>query len=479
MISTETKAKLGINCIKAIKLEGTIRIDLTRYVFLTRAEKDVFIDGMLYKMRSWGMGTTEETNEDGEKITRTHSPVPAVLELTVQDKVDYYSIPHRLTNQLGYFYGQGTEIVIDGVPFQADCPRKAFRYQWESQHSGLTDHAKKYFGKEFSVAQLAGYNKYVVDSVKEQNKLVWELAREFFLTVSTYKGLDKATVYQPNKKIYYETHIEETIQRQLERLLPVQVRHNGRMVTFKDYKLTEAEMLELETFRRAYSLPDDNFEVWTTSKWTEHGYAQDITQIYADKQIRSLKTGYVGDLFNERKDASGTKHYDASANEFRAKGEDKSLFTNSKPFEQKAFVNHSLLQQYQALGVMDSEYVMCQCKMPTLKNEAYCRHCNKLREDVLTEIRVGYKVFLNKTKRILIKHNLVEETIQDKDVQLAITKEVLLCLPYEDIEAVIKEDTVLLQQIEAPVLEIYADVRAVAENDYLNEDDFLNEEDIF
>lgn len=382
-ISIDTKASMYINVIKRIKLEGTKQIDLTKYAFAKKDIKESMITSLLEKM----------------KALDTTGVIPERIEIFVKDEVNYYFIPETLTNQLGYFYGCGTTIVIDDIEFKPFGIKPVYRYSPE-KCSGLTAHAKQHLNKEtFTYSEIKEYNNYVAEQVKLSRTIAWSHAEHFYRMVSVTTFNKASIVYQPNKKVYKEVSAHKYLKRQLAELLPVtkvvketltvkQTTVNGKAAFKADYTnteqlfeqmvLTDVQRAELDIKRQAYGIDDDTIEYLETNIKTEHGYAQSIPQVYLGKSTHNIKSSYAGGDFETQAESNGTKNV--------------SIWTKPEHFEAKAYINHNVLKAYESYSLindggvlreydrykmLDSEYTICPvCGLPTHKDRATCDCCN-------------------------------------------------------------------------------------------------------
>lgn len=356
MITTNTQATVSINVINKVKVEGTRTINMTDLAYADRETSEQATTALVTELR------------------QLHT-IPEKIVIMANKDVKYYYINKELVNQLGYFYGAGTEITIDNHTFKTSG-EPVFRYTWTTGHKGLTEHAKRYFGKEFTFDGLYKYNQYVADMVKEYNRKVWTHTEEFFRQVSHVK-FGQARVMQPNKKIYMEEHREEYLRKQLMELLP------KTRVSFENMKLTEEQQQYLNTRRQAYGIDSDTLEYWEIPVETEHGYAQDIPQVYLSKRVRSLRSSYAGGDLNEIADSNTTIN--------------SSFTTKQQYFEAKAYINYGLLKEYERLNALEEGYTICKkCGLPTKSEHAFCDVCHTLRPEPKTEIEAAIKYFTTK-----------------------------------------------------------------------------------
>lgn len=348
MISTTTNARLNINVITVTPVTGVKTINMTAYTKASRELKEEAMTSLLTELRN---------------VTA----IPAQVVISVAQDIQYYFVPQTLTNQLGYFYGVGSEIIIDGISFKRDKAEKTYRYTYTKGHEGLTEHAKRYFGNEFDLEGLQQYNNFVASTIQANNKKIWSHAEDFFRKVST-APFNKAVVMQPNKKVYLETHKEQYVERQLKELIPA----TGK-IDFNQMMLTPEQQTYLDARRTAYGLDNDYFEYMEVNIKTEHGYAQGIPQVYLSQRVRSIKSSYAGGDNSEETPMNGQANV--------------SIYSQQQYFAQKAYMNYVMLKQYEKLGVMDEDYVICPvCKMPTRKTHAFCDVCHEIRPDVQSEV---------------------------------------------------------------------------------------------
>ena len=378
--NANTQATIWLPVIKRIKLEGTKTIDLTDYAFKKREVKETMMEKLLTKMKA-----LEETGVIYETI-----------EIYVKDGVSYYYLPKEVTNQLGFFYGCGTTIIIDGEKFKATKTTPVYRYQW-TKCQGLTSHAKKWLLPKttFTFDEIQEYGAYVQEQVKSSRNKAWSHAEHLFRMVQS-REFDKATVFQPNTKVYKEGTANRYLKKQLIALIPASKivdKHanvtklfddKGKTVIKVDYDvedmfqqlvLTETERAELDIKRTAYGIDDDNIHYMEVNVETEHGYAQSIPQVYLGKSTHSIKSSYAGGDASVQAESNKTKNV--------------SIYSQPEHFEAKAYINYNVLKQYEKYGLLDPDYELCSvCGLPTRKDKAICNNCNTDRGDMDIRIRV-------------------------------------------------------------------------------------------
>lgn len=396
-IDINTTSPVWIPLISVIKLEGTKPIDLTKYAFKKKAEKEVMLEHLLDKMRA-----KEQSGTIYERI-----------EITTEDSVKFLNIPKTLTNQLGFFYGCGTTIVIDGNEFKAIKTKPVYRYLWV-KCEGLSDHAKKYLNKPtFTYDEIQKYGKFVTDKVEQSRKRAWSHAEAFFRQVSVIQS-EVVTVFQPNNKVYKEVSAHNYLRKQLAELLPEtkvvrgvlkdyvkKYEDKGKLKIKIDYKnsteelfqqlvLTKEQHAELDIKRQGYGLDDDNIDYMEINVQTENGYAQGIPQVYLGKSTHSIKSSYAGGDASTVAESNKTKSV--------------SIWSKPEHFEAKAYINYNVLKAYESYstiddnGVMreydrykmlDVDYELCsECGLPTRKDRAVCDNCNVDRAEIDIRLKV-------------------------------------------------------------------------------------------
>lgn len=363
-ISIDTNATATFFTIMRVPVEGEKVIDLSKYAFKKKAEKEVMLSNLLEKMRAVDI-------------------IPARIEVCTGPDVNYYYVPETLTNQLGWYFGCGATVVIDGVEFKPLKVKPVFKYKIENRH--LPEHFKKWLKKDtFTMDDIKAYNNYVNEEVHKNRREAWAHAEYFYRLVQT-TNFDRAVVYQPNKKVYKELTAHQWLDKQLLQLLPASkiVRDNVKLKkgyknnkpTFQiDYKatdteelfqqltLSEVEQAELSLKRNAYGLGDDNIHYIETNEETEHGYALSIPQVYLNKTTRNISSGYAGGDFSSQTSSNTTKNV--------------SIYSTEERFEAKAYMNYHILKEYEALNLLDMDYEYCPiCGQPTRKRKPVCDSC--------------------------------------------------------------------------------------------------------
>ena len=420
-ISINTQAKAWFATIIKTPLEGTKEIDLTNYVFKKKEQKEVMMANLLNKMRAVEV-------------------IPERVEIFVDSGVNYYYIPETLTNQLGWYFACGATIVIDWVEFKPIKVKPVLSYKFENRT--LPQHFKKWLKKDtFTMDDIKAYNDYVVAEVTKARKEIWSHAEYFYRMVQSTK-FESAIVYQPNKKVYKEMTAHQWAQKQLLQLLPASkiVRDNVKMKkgykdnkpTFEiDYKntdiedifqqltLSEVERAELNLKRDAYGLGDDNIHYIETNEQTEHGYAQNIPQVYLNKTTRNISSRYAGGDFDTQ----------ASSN----KTENVSIYSVEEHFEAKAYLNYHMLKFYEKYELLDVDYELCPiCHQPTVKRRPVCDSCGAHLGEM--DVRMRVLELYAQASRLAVKRGIeLPENILEILERLAIQDSEYDILELEDI----------------------------------------------
>lgn len=447
-ISVDTKARLFVVELKRVTyLDEPVVIDLTNYAKAPYEQREAKTEQLINILRSY----------------YNNGVIPGSIEFKADVR---YVIPETVTNQLGFLYGAGSIIIINGHEFINPKPGTLLRYNILKGHEGLTEQAKTYFGtKQFTLSGLQFFNQKAIAQGTESYNKAWAQAEAFFRQVMTTE-IEGVTVFQPNQKVYKEVTAQRYLKRQLMEITPVtQIVKDNMKVTKKyfghnsiyvkvDYEqtadlvlgklvLSEEQQLELDLKRAAYGIDHDNIHYMEVNVETPHGYAQSIPQVYLGKSVHSVSSGYAG----------GDAHTQANSN----KTKNVSIWSQETHFNVKAYVNYNILKAYEKYGLLEEGYAICdKCGMPTKSEHAYCDVCGQLRDEAKTLINTTVKEVTDATKAILKRNNVSPKLVQYR--LTALSEEVLYRMDFTDLE--VKDGKIVQKQEPTERIEVYAEVKA-------------------
>lgn len=331
-INNNAQVTIGINVISTVKLEG------------------VLINPELETLQ----------------YSKRNPVLPERIVLTIPEYYTYFAVGDTMLNELAFYYGVGTEIVIGHRVFKNKKPNTLLKYQY-TKRSGLTNHAKKYFKEgKFTVYGLYKYNGYVAENVIASNKRAWQYAESFYkLVYKTFRNDEIVRVYSPNAKTYWEAEAE------------IEYTHDMQDIKGDDNILTKEQQTELDTLRKYYDIPSDTYYTWIIKRQTDNGYTEE-PQILTAYEAKTL--------YSEEKKSANAQRF---------------ISTKEIPSSKLAYNNYQLLQAYKEMGILKEGYSMCPiCGLPTKSEHLYCDNCGKVSEanqQLISEKIEEYKLILSTT----------------------------------------------------------------------------------
>lgn len=331
-VNNNAQVTLSINVISAVKLEGTVYTQDSEQLMLLKRE----------------------------------AVLPEKIVLSIPEYFHFYAVGSDLLNELAFYYGVGTTIIIGHKSFQNKKPVTLLKYQY-TKRTGLTNHAKKYFKDgTFTLDGLYAYNGYVANNVILNNKKAWQYAESFYkLVYKTFRNDEIVRVYSPNAKTYWEAEAE------------IEYTHDMQDIKGDNNILTKEQEAELDTLRKYYDIPSDTYYTWIIKRQTDNGYTEE-PQILTAYEAKTL--------YSEEK---------KSANEQRF------ISTKEIPSSKLAYNNYQLLQAYKEMGILKEGYAMCPiCGLPTKSEHLYCDNCGNVSEanqQLISEKIAEYRLILSRT----------------------------------------------------------------------------------
>lgn len=351
MYPLDTDKTLTIFKIEPRKLSGGYIINLKDATKYNEMENSYYMDA-----------DTITNLQENRKSDSPYSKIWVQLEVS-ENPVELTFIQAELLNELKFFYGIGTKIILGDKVFLNNKPVKLVKYTPEKM-AGLTNHAKEYFKQKrnkkvpgFTYQELYDYNSYVNQLVRINNKTAWLSGRHFdHLVRTTFLNTNIIPMFK-DKRICKEVYAQQEFIKD---------------IPYYGQKLDPTCKQELELYRHKYDIPSDTMEFRMNMVQTESGYTESPVIELSHKEY-TINGSYAGNQFGQAK--------------YVDKSEEKRIMTNPIELSGKAVENYKLLEAYKSYGITKMGYVICEKCGSTIKEDhAFCDCCDSMRSEVKEEL---------------------------------------------------------------------------------------------
>lgn len=351
MYPLDTDKTLTVFKIEPRKLSGGYIINLKDATKYNEMENSYYIDA-----------DTLTNLQENRKSDSPYSKIWVQLEVS-ENPLETTFIQAELLNELKFFYGIGTKIILGDKVFLNKKPVKLVKYTPEKM-VGLTNHAKEYFKQKrnkkypgFTYQELYDYNSYVNQLVRINNKTAWLPGRHFdHLVRTTFLNTNIIPMFN-DKRICKEVYAQQEFIKD---------------IPYYGQKLDPICKQELELYRHNYDIPSDTMEFRIRMVQTESGYTESPVIELAHKEY-TINSSYAGTQFGQAK--------------YIDKSEEKRIMTNPVEMSGKAVENYKLLEAYKNYGIPKMGYVICEkCGNMIKEDHAFCDCCDSMRSEVKVEL---------------------------------------------------------------------------------------------
>lgn len=379
MYPLDTDKTLTVFKIEPRKISGGYIINLKDATKYNEMENSYYVDADII------------TNlQENRKSDSPYSKIWVQLEVS-ENPVELTFIQAELLNELKFFYGIGTKIILGDKVFLNKKPVKLVKYTPEKM-AGLTNHAKEYFKQKrnkkfpgFTYQELYDYNSYVNQLVRINNKTAWLSGRHFdHLVRTTFLNTNIIPMFK-DKRICKEVYAQQEFIKD---------------IPYYGQKLDPIRKQELELNRHKYDIPSDTMEFRMNMVQTESGYTESPVIELSHKEY-TINSSYAGNHFGQAK--------------YIDKSEEKRIMTNPIELSGKAIDNYKLLEAYKEYGITKMGYVICEkCGSLIKEDHAFCDYCDSMRSEVKEELNKAVDDMLSTIKVPQKYHNfVVDMAIED------------------------------------------------------------------